>query len=83
VFVLADFAEILLGPGEIRVHRVRPIAPPHLFDVLVVRDTGPAAPLNRLANRIAAAARLPIVDPIRGDAVHCVHLTAGHPETFT
>jgi hypothetical protein len=79
-FTLKDFAKLLHGDGAIRVCRVQPIEPPHMFEVLVVRDTGPGTPLNMLATAILAAARLPIVDPIRGDAVHCSHVTAGHPD---
>jgi hypothetical protein len=81
--MLADFAERLPGEGAIRVCRVRSVEPwPHLFEVLIIRDTGPDAPINRLATAIITAARLPLVDPIRGDAVHCFHVTAD-PDGFT
>jgi hypothetical protein len=82
VFVLADFAEMLPGSGELQIWRVRAILAPRVFEVLIGRENDHAAPLNRLANGILAGARLPIVDPIRGDAVHCFQ-TAGQPEWFT
>jgi hypothetical protein len=82
LFRLEDFAKILPGEGALRVCRLRSVSP-RVVEVLIVRDNGPDAPVNRLATRRLAEARLPVVDPIRGDAIYCFHVTIDDAEAFT